>query len=95
MASDNVPGTCRTALAAICSSSRGHENLLDKIRTPALVLWGKEDRLLPPEEGLRLSSDLAGARLLVPPGIGHLPQEEAPEQFSRAVSQFLDEASRR
>jgi pimeloyl-ACP methyl ester carboxylesterase len=90
-----VPGTRRAALAAIRSSNRGYEDLLEKIRTPALVLWGKEDRLLPPEEGLRLSSDLAGARLLVLPGIGHLPQEEAPEEFSRAVSQFLDETSRR
>ncbi len=90
-----VPGTRRAALEAIRSSSRGYENLLEKIRAPALVLWGKEDRLLPPEEGFRLSSDLAGARLLVLPGIGHLPQEEAPEEFSRAVSQFLDEVSRR
>jgi pimeloyl-ACP methyl ester carboxylesterase len=90
-----VPGTRRAALEAIRSSSRGYENLLEKIRTPALVLWGKEDRLLPPEEGLRLSSDLAGARLLVLPGTGHLPQEEAPEEFSRAVSRFLDEVSSR
>jgi pimeloyl-ACP methyl ester carboxylesterase len=47
---------------------------------------------LPPREGLRLSSDLAGARLLVLPGIGHFPQEEGPEDFSRAVSRFPDEA---
>jgi pimeloyl-ACP methyl ester carboxylesterase len=90
-----VPGTRRAALVAIRSSPRGYEDLLEKIRTPALVLWGKEDRLLPPEEGFRLSSSLRDSRLLVLPDIGHLPQEEAPEEFSRAVSQFLDGVSRR
>jgi len=90
-----VPGTRRAALVAVRSSSRGYENLLERIQTPALVLWGKEDRLLPPEEGFRLSSSLRDSRLLVLPDIGHLPQEEAPEEFSRAVSQFLDSVSRR
>jgi pimeloyl-ACP methyl ester carboxylesterase len=90
-----VPGTRRAALVAIRTSNRGYEDLPEKIRTPALVLWGKEDRLLPPEEGFRLSSSLPDSRLLVLPDIGHLPQEEAPEEFSRAVSQFLDGVSRR
>ena len=90
-----VPGTRRAVLAAVRSSSRGFENLLERIRVPTLVLWGKEDRILPPEEGFRLSSRIRDARLLVLPDTGHLPQEETPEQFSRAVSQFLDEASRR
>jgi pimeloyl-ACP methyl ester carboxylesterase len=90
-----IPGTRRAALAAIRSSSRGNENMLEKIAAPTLVVWGKEDRLLPAEEGFHLSSAIRDARLLVLPDTGHLPQEEAPEQFSRAVAQFLDEKSRR
>jgi pimeloyl-ACP methyl ester carboxylesterase len=90
-----VPGTRRAALAAVRSSSRGYEGYLARIRIPTLVLWGKEDRILPPEEGLRLSTEIPGARLVVLPDTGHVPQEETPEEFSRAVSQFLDETSRR
>jgi pimeloyl-ACP methyl ester carboxylesterase len=89
-----VPGTRRAALAAVRSSNRGYEGLLTRIRVPTLVLWGKEDRILPPEEGLRLSTEIPGARLVVLPDTGHIPQEETPEQFSRAVQQFLDEALR-
>ena len=90
-----VPGTRRAALAAVRSSSRGFEDLLGRIRVPTLVLWGKEDKILPPQEGLRLSSAIPKARLVVLPDTGHLPQEETPEEFSHAVSQFLDEVSRR
>ena len=90
-----VPGTRRAILAAVRSSSRGYEGTLARIRTPTLVLWGKEDRILPPAEGLRLSAEIPGARLVVLPDTGHLPQEETPEEFSRAVNQFLDEVSRR
>ena len=90
-----VPGTRRAALAAVRSSSRGYEGYLARIRIPTMVLWGKGDRILPPEEGLRLSAEIPGARLVILPDTGHVPQEETPEEFSRAVSQFLDEASRR
>ena len=48
-----------------------------------------------PEEGLRLSSGIPGSRLVILPDTGHIPQEETPEEFSRAVSQFLGEVSHR
>lgn len=86
-----VPGTRRAALAAVRSSSRGYEGLLTRIRVPTLVLWGKEDRILPAEEGFRLATTIPGARLVVLPDTGHIPQEETPEQFSRAVSSFIGE----
>jgi pimeloyl-ACP methyl ester carboxylesterase len=86
-----VAGTRRAALAAIRSSARGFEGLLSRIRVPTLVLWGKEDKILPSQEGLRLASQIPTARLVVLPDTGHLPQEETPEEFSRAVSGFLRE----
>ena len=90
-----VPGTRRAALAAVRSSSRGYEDYLGRLRVPTLVLWGREDRILPPENGLRLATEIAGARLVVLPDTGHIPQEETPEEFSNAVSRFLDEVSNR
>ena len=89
-----VPGTRRAALAAVRSNSRGYEGYLSRIRVPTLVLWGKDDRILPPEEGLRLATAIPGAHLVVLPDTGHVPQEETPEEFSHAVSRFLAEASR-
>lgn len=49
------------------------------VRVPTLILWGEEDRLIPVEAGRWLAKTMPVNRLVVYPGIGHLPHEEAPE----------------
>lgn len=84
-----VAGTRRAALEAIRTNPRGADGIAKRIAAPTLVLWGREDKLLPSSEGLALSSAISNARFEVLPATGHLPQEETPEEFSRAVSDFL------
>lgn len=84
-----VPGTRRAILAAARSNERGYERVAEKIHAPTLVIWGEKDRLLPLSEGRRLAATIPGARLVVLPDAGHLPQEESPEAFGRALSEFL------
>jgi len=84
-----VAGSRRAALEAIRTNPRGAEEIAKRITAPTLVLWGREDKLLPSSEGLALSSAISNARFEVLPATGHLPQEETPEEFSRAVSEFL------
>jgi pimeloyl-ACP methyl ester carboxylesterase len=86
-----VPGTRRAALETVRTNPRAGAGLLEKIRAPTLVLWGEEDALLPPSQGRALASAIAGARFVALPSVGHLPQEEAPEEFARLVSRFLRE----
>jgi pimeloyl-ACP methyl ester carboxylesterase len=87
-----VPGTRRAALAAIRSDPRDYLGLERRIRAPTLIVWGREDKLIPVREGERLAAALPGSRLLVLPDAGHLPQREQPEAFGRAVAEFLSEA---
>jgi pimeloyl-ACP methyl ester carboxylesterase len=84
-----VPGTRRAALGFVRSRTAGYEGLLPKIRVPTLIVWGKEDRLLPDSDGMRLASEMPGARLVILPDCGHLPQEEAPTAFSSIVAEFV------
>ncbi len=49
------------------------------VKTPTLILWGEEDRVIPVEAGHWLARTIAGSKLVVYPKIGHLPQEEAVE----------------
>jgi len=65
------------------------ENSLDKIRQPALLIWGAQDRLNLLEDGQRLHAKLAGSQLVVFDNCGHLPQEEMPERFTREVIDFM------
>jgi len=59
------------------------------IETPALVLWGAEDTWIPLSNGERMHRELPNSELVVFEGVGHVPQEEAPEQTAEAMLEFL------
>lgn len=63
---------------------------LPEVRVPTLVVTGDDDRIVPTEESLRLAAELPNARLVVIPACGHLPQEECPGPFLKAVKAFLE-----
>lgn len=59
------------------------------ITAPTLVLWGDQDPWIPLADGERFAREIAGARLIVYPGVGHLPQEEVAAQSAADVGAFL------
>ena len=62
---------------------------LDEIRAPVLVISGDDDRVVPTEDSIRLAGELRDAELVVIPRCGHVPQEECPQEFLKAVENFL------
>ncbi len=62
---------------------------LGAIRAPALVVCGTEDRLTPPRYSEFLRDHIAGARLEVIPGAGHLVMLEAPAEVARLLDGLL------
>lgn len=59
------------------------------IKLPALVMWCKDDKVVPAVFGRRLKADLPSAELIVFSDCGHMPQEEKPEDTARAIEGFL------
>jgi pimeloyl-ACP methyl ester carboxylesterase len=57
---------------------------------PVLLLWGGDDRVVSARSGLLLREFFRDAEYTVLPGVGHLPYEEAPEEFNRRVLRFLE-----
>lgn len=62
---------------------------LGRIAVPTLVMWGKEDKLEPLAVGEAYAAGIVGAQTAYFDGIGHVPQEEAPEASAEAVMSFL------
>ena len=56
---------------------------------PTLILWGEEDHWLSVEHARRIAGDLPKSRLIIYPGIGHVPCEEKPEITAREVRDFF------
>jgi 3-oxoadipate enol-lactonase len=65
---------------------------LANIRIPVLCLAGEHDRNAPPPMMERMATKIPGARYVCLPGVGHLPNLEAPKAFDAAVLEFLASA---
>jgi pimeloyl-ACP methyl ester carboxylesterase len=65
------------------------QNRYPEIAQPALLLWGREDRVTPLSVGERLVRDLPNARLVVYPRCGHFPMIEASRASSADLTAFL------
>ena len=59
------------------------------LKLPTLILWGAEDSLVPPSVAHRFEQEIAGSRLIVFDGLGHVPQEEDPARTVVPVREFL------
>lgn len=62
---------------------------LDEINVPTLVITGDDDRIVPTEQSIQIAGQIQGARLVVIPNCGHVPQEECQPEFLQAVNDFL------
>jgi pimeloyl-ACP methyl ester carboxylesterase len=66
--------------------------LLDRAEAldiPLLVIWGRQDRLVPVDHGEALAARVAGSRLEVLDGCGHCPQIERPDLLLPLLEPFL------
>lgn len=60
------------------------------IKVPVLVVWGKEDEVVPLEVGMKFKRDIPDAQLVVIPHCGHIPLEEEPLATRQAIEKFLN-----
>jgi pimeloyl-ACP methyl ester carboxylesterase len=66
------------------------ESVLPRIAdVPTLLLWGSKDRAVSVTSAAQLCQRLRNCRLRLFEGVGHVPFEEVPEEFNRAVMEFL------
>jgi pimeloyl-ACP methyl ester carboxylesterase len=94
----SIPGYCDYPLSVVRSWNRDLEELesvLPRITNiPTLLTWGTKDTAVDPASARQLRKHFRDCRLVLFEGVGHLPYEEVPEEFNRAVIEFLALKSR-
>jgi pimeloyl-ACP methyl ester carboxylesterase len=71
------------------ASAEDLREVLPRIDVPTLLVYGDKDVRAPLTVAEDLQAAIPGATLVVLPDTGHLCNIEAPEQFNRAVRNFL------
>jgi pimeloyl-ACP methyl ester carboxylesterase len=71
------------------ASAEDLRDVLPHVRVPTLLVYGDKDIRAPLTVAENLHAALSGSTLVVLPDAGHLCNIEAPEEFNRAVRNFL------
>ena len=66
-----------------------YRGLLGTVRCPTLVIAGEHDWICGPAWNRSLADAIPGSRFVLVPGVGHLPQYEAPTAFRAAIDDWL------
>ena len=64
---------------------------LNNIKSPALIMWGDEDRWIPPEHAYLFENDIPDSRVIMYEDAGHVPMEEIPVRSALDAAGFLSE----
>lgn len=64
---------------------------LHQIKAPTMVVWGRDDRFVPLDAGLRLLTSIAGSEMHIFNGCGHWVQWEKAKRFNSLLLSFLEE----
>jgi len=62
---------------------------LREILVPTLIICGEEDRMTPVKYARYLQEQIAGSRLVIVPGAGHMVMLERPRETNAAIAEFL------
>jgi pimeloyl-ACP methyl ester carboxylesterase len=66
------------------------EKWLHRIKLPSLIVWGNDDKIMPPANATLWQERLPNARLVMLDACGHLPHVEQAQAVAHHVHEFLE-----
>jgi len=68
---------------------------LGRSKKPVLLIWGGEDRVIPLANADKVKADVSQAQVHIVPGVGHMPNYEAPDKVNPLLVEFLAQGRER
>ena len=85
-------GDSYTVASSVAEMLTGHDfedKKLGNVRVPTLIIWGRDDLLIPLAMGEQFHKGIAGSQMIVMDGTGHIPMVGKPAEFNQVVRKFL------
>lgn len=60
-----------------------------KIKAPTLIIWGKDDKTLPLDDGIVLKKIIPNSQIEIIEKAGHSPHRKKPQELSEIIIKFL------
>lgn len=67
---------------------------LSRIKVPTLIIWGDQDSIVTKGDQEELLKAIAGAKLVVHPGAGHVLYWEEPDRVASDIAAFMQEIAK-
>jgi pimeloyl-ACP methyl ester carboxylesterase len=83
------PGNRAATLQRLRTQEPLDPTTLRHLDVPTLIIWGAQDKQVPPADAFRFQNDIKGAKLAIFEKLGHAPEEEDPVATAKAVADFL------
>lgn len=87
----NREGNIHAAIALVSNKRLPDSTLICKIKCPTLILWGKQDEIVPLRHAYKFQRDIAGSQLVLFDTCGHVPMMEKPKETRAVIEKFLSE----
>lgn len=85
----NDGGTINSLIESIKRKEDFLNTRLGEIKKPTLIIWGKQDGLLPLADAYAFNKGIANSELVIFDACGHVPQFEKAGDFNKTVLAFL------
>ena len=81
--------TVASSVGEMITGREFEDKKLGKVQVPTLIIWGRDDLLIPLAMGEQLHKGIAGSQMIVLDGTGHIPMVGKPAEFNEALTKFL------
>jgi len=87
----NREGNIHAAWVMASSGQFPDSSLITHVTCPTLIVWGREDIVLPMEHAEKFHRDIKNSRVIIYDSCGHVPMIEIPEKLTPDVRAFFRE----
>ena len=87
----NRNGNLKAAGMLIASRQFPDSTLITQVRCPTLIIWGKNDQIVPLRHAYKFQRDIQGSQLYLLDTCGHVPMIERTDETAAAIQRFFAE----
>jgi pimeloyl-ACP methyl ester carboxylesterase len=86
----NRDGNIQAACDIVSCGHYPDSTLITKIQCPTLIIWGKQDQIVPLDHAYRFQRDIKGSQLVIYDTCGHCAMIERPDETAAAIKAFFN-----